>query len=118
MGNAVNADPLAVVQAVAKAWDEHDLDAVLALVTEDAAFESARPGVNGSRVVGIDALRAAWSPSFAAASGTFEIEDTFVAGDRVVQMWRYLGGANVVRGVDVLRVRDGRVAEKFGYVKT
>ncbi|MSW90644.1 MAG: nuclear transport factor 2 family protein, partial [Actinobacteria bacterium] len=57
-------------------------------------------------------------PSFAAASGTFEIEDTFVAGDRVVQMWRYLGGANVVRGVDVLRVRDGRVAEKFGYVKT
>ncbi|CAB4898298.1 unannotated protein [freshwater metagenome] len=33
-------------------------------------------------------------------------------------MWRYLGGANVVRGVDVLRVRDGRVAEKFGYVKT
>lgn len=118
MSNVANPDPLAVVQAFTKAWDEHDLDAVLALITEDAAFESARPGVNGPRVAGIDALRAAWSPSFAAATGTFEIEDAFVAGDRVVQMWRYVGGAGVVRGVDVLRVRDGRVAEKFGYVKT
>lgn len=118
MNNAAAADPLAVVRAFTEAWDAHDLDAVLALVAEDAVFESARPGVNGPRVVGVDALRAAWAPSFAATSGAFEIEDTFVSGDRVVQMWRYVGGDRMVRGVDLLRVRDGRVAEKFGYIKT
>src|SRR5688572_6262571 len=118
MADAPAPDPLAVVHAFTEAWDAHDLEATLALVTDDAVFESARPGINGARVEGVDALRAAWTPSFAASSGAFEIEDTFAAGDRVVQLWRFIDGARVVRGVDVLRVRDGRVAEKLGYVKT
>ena len=116
--HATAADPLAVVHAFTEAWDARDLEATLALVTDDAVFESARPGVHGARVAGIANLRAAWAASFAGASGAFEIEDTFAAGDRVVQLWRFLDGDRVVRGVDVLRVRDGRVAEKFGYVKT
>jgi hypothetical protein len=36
--------------------------------------------------------------------------------------WRYIwtnddGSTSSLRGVDVLRVRDGKVAEKFAYVK-
>ncbi len=110
-------DVLAVVEAFNAAWDAHDLDATLALVTEDCVFESARPGVNGARVVGREALAAVWAPSFARGGEPFAIEDTIVAGDRVVQLWRFTDGDRVVRGVDVLRVRDGLLAEKFGYVK-
>ncbi len=45
-----------------------------------------------------------------------------IAGDRAVVCWRYSwkdadGTTDMIRGVDVLRVRDGRVAEKLAYVK-
>jgi hypothetical protein len=106
-------DVLAVAQAFQMAWDAHDLEATLALVTDDCVFESARPAANGDRIVGRDALRAAWSPTFARGGEPFVIEDRFAAGDRVVQQWR-LGD---VRGVDVFRVRDGRISEKSGYLK-
>jgi hypothetical protein len=106
-------DPLAVAVAFQAAWDAHDLEATLGLVTDDCVFESARPGTNGERVVGRDALRATWGPSFAKGGEPFEIEDRFAAGDRVVQLWRF----GAVRGVDILRVREGLISEKLGYVK-
>jgi hypothetical protein len=34
-----------------------------------------------------------------------------------VARWRYDWAGGHVRGVDVIRVRDGLVAEKFAYVK-
>jgi hypothetical protein len=42
---------------------------------------------------------------------------TFCADDRVVQLWRYSWHGGHVRGVDVFRVRGGKVAEKLLYVK-
>jgi hypothetical protein len=46
----------------------------------------------------------------------------FAAGARCVVRWRYGwqgpdGAPGHVRGVDVLRVRDGKVVEKLSYVK-
>ena len=113
-----DADPLAVAAAFAAAWDAHDLEATLALVTDDCVFESARTAANGARVQGREELRRVWGPSFAAGGGAMEVEATFASGDRVVQQWRFVDGDRVVRGVDVLRVRDGRICEKSGYVKT
>jgi hypothetical protein len=45
-----------------------------------------------------------------------------VLGDRAVIRWRFSwleteGRRGHVRGVDVLRLRDGKVAEKLSYVK-
>jgi hypothetical protein len=42
--------------------------------------------------------------------------------DRCIVQWRFTwknddGTEGAVRGVDVLRVRDGKVAEKLAYVK-
>jgi len=52
----------------------------------------------------------------------FETEEIFAAGDRCVLRWlyRWVDGAGKpghIRGVDVFRVRDGKVAEKLSYVK-
>ena len=113
-----DADPLTVAEAFATAWDAQDLETVLALVTDDCVFESARPGTNGERVQGRDELRRVWGPSFVPSDASMETEATFGAdGGRVVQLWRFAAGDRVVRGVDVLRVRDGRICEKLGYVK-
>jgi ketosteroid isomerase-like protein len=106
-------EPIDVAAAFQAAWDAHDLDATLALVTDDCVFESARPGANGERVVGRDALRGVWATSFAKGGEPFVIEDRFAADNRVVQQWR----VGDVRGVDILHVRGDRISQKLGYVK-
>ncbi len=111
------ANALSVVKNFGLAWAAHDLEAALALVTEDCVFDSTGPAPNGMRYVGHEALTRAWGPIFADSTTRFEQEETFSADDRVVQRWRYTWNGGHVRGVDVFRVRDGKVAEKLSYVK-
>jgi uncharacterized protein (TIGR02246 family) len=99
------------------AWGDHDLDAALALCTDDCVFESTGPAPDGERHEGKDAVRTAWKPIFDDTRAHFEAEDAFPAGDRYVQLWRYDWSDGHVRGVDVFRLRDGKVAEKLSYVK-
>ena len=59
----------------------------------------------------------AWQPIFDDGNTRFEPEEIFGAGDRVVQRWLYTWDGGHVRGVDVFRIRDGKIAEKLSYVK-
>jgi len=57
-----------------------------------------------------------------AAVQRFTTEEIFAAKDRCVVRWRYdwtgkEGSPGHIRGVDLFRVRDGKVAGKFAYVK-
>ncbi len=80
-------------------------------------FESTHPP-DGLRVIGREAVLEAWSQVMAdAADVHFDVEEMITAGDRVVVLWRYSWADGHVRGVDVMRVRNGRVAESFAYVK-
>lgn len=64
------------------------------------------------------AVRAFWEEFFASSpNALFEVEDTFVSGDRCLVRWIYSWGSGHIRGVDVFKVRDGKVAEKLSYVK-
>ena len=110
-------DALAVVRRFGDAWAAHDLDAALALVTDDCVFDATGPAPDGARSVGKDAIRAAWQAIFDDTASRFDEEELFAAGDRVVQRWRYTWGDGHIRGVDLFRVRDGLVSEKFSYVK-
>ena len=114
-----NADmePVKVVEVFAAAWAEDDLEGTLALVTDDCIFDATGPAPDGTRCVGRAAIRQAWGPIFGGHLYLFDAEETFVADDRVVQLWRYSWNGGHVRGVDVFRVREGKVAEKFSYVK-
>ena len=106
-----------VVDAFGAAWAAHDLDAALAFLTDDCVFDATGPAPDGQRHVGPDAIRKAWQPLFDDVSARFEPEETFSAGDRVVQRWRYTWESGHVRGVDIIKLRDGKVAEKLSYVK-
>lgn len=106
-----------VVAAFGAAWAAHDLDATLALVTDDCIFDATGPAPDGTRHVGKDAVRAAWQPIFDDDAAAFHEEELFAAADRVVQLWRYTWDDGHVRGVDVFRVRGGQISEKRSYVK-
>jgi hypothetical protein len=106
-----------VVDRYNAAWNDHDLDAALALSSEDCVFESTSPGPDGERHVGHAAIRAAWKPIFDDHGSHFTVEESFSAGNHVVQRWRYDWDGGHVRGVDVIAVRDGQVTEKLAYVK-
>jgi len=104
------------------AFNDHDVDAVMAAMTDDCIFEDTSPP-DGQRHEGNEAVRAAWKELFASSpDARFEAEEIFVAGDRCVVLWRYVfvasdPSAGHLRGCDVFRVRDGKVAEKLVYVK-
>jgi ketosteroid isomerase-like protein len=115
-----DAATLDAVHRFNEAFNRHDVDGVMALMTVDCIFENTLPGPDGERFEGAQAVRAFWGRFFAATPrGRFETEEIFAAGDRCVVRWVFhwddTGGH--VRGVDVMRVRDGRVAEKLAYVK-
>ena len=109
--------PLEVVGAFGTAWAAHDLSAAMAMISDDCVFEATGPAPDGTRCIGADAIRAVWKPILDDPGSRFEEEEIFLAGDRVVQRWRYHFDGGHVRGVDLFRVRDGKVAEKLSYVK-
>jgi ketosteroid isomerase-like protein len=85
-------------------------------------FENTAPAPDGTRFAGRDAVLKFWQGWFANnPDGRFEAEEEFGAGDRHVVRWIYRkmrdGKPWHLRGVDVFRVRDGRVSEKLAYVK-
>jgi uncharacterized protein (TIGR02246 family) len=112
----------AVVEAFNEAFNRHDVDAIMALMTDDCVFENTRPAPDGTRVAGQDAVRSFWTQFFARSpQARFDTEEIFESGDRCVVRWMYQwvrdGTPGHVRGVDLFRVRDGKVAEKLSYVK-
>jgi uncharacterized protein (TIGR02246 family) len=101
-----------------EALNRRDLDALADLFTDDCVFEATSPAPDGTRHVGRQAVLKAIQDFFAGSATThFEMEEMFGAGDRVIVRWLYNWADGHVRGVDVVRVREGRVAESLAYVK-
>ena len=114
---------LEAVRRFNEAFDRHDVDGIMAAMTEDCVFENTCPPPDGERFTGQDAVRKFWQRLFASSPGSrFTAEEIFASGDRCVVRWRYDwksrdGTPGHVRGVDIFRVREGKVSEKFAYVK-
>jgi len=106
-----------------EAFDRQDADGVMLAMTEDCVFENTCPPPDGERYLGQRAVRGFWVRFFESSPGArFSTEEMFAAGDRCVVRWRYDwvgkdGTPGHIRGVDIFRVRDGKVAEKLAYVK-
>ena len=119
---ALAAETESVVARFNDAFGRLDADAVMSLMTEDCVFENTFPAPDGERHVGARNVGEFWRRFFGSTpSARFEAEETLVFGDRAVVRWVFHweneGGAGHVRGIDLFRVRDGKVAEKLSYVK-
>jgi ketosteroid isomerase-like protein len=113
---------LDVIDRFNEIFNRHDVDGIMALMTDDVVFENTSPSPDGERYEGQAAVRAFWEGLFASSpNANFAAEDIFAGGDRCTVRWRYTwknaDSSGHVRGVDVFRVRDGKVAEKLSYVK-
>ena len=103
------------------AMSRHDIDAVVAAFTEDGLIDCTPPP-DGERYVGAEEISTLFRQLFDSDERAFETEEVIIAADRAVVRWRHSwvdvsGRPGHVRGVDVLRVRHGRIAEKLSYVK-
>jgi ketosteroid isomerase-like protein len=105
------------------AFNLHDVDGMMALMTEDCIFENTDPPPAETKYHGVFAVREFWEQFFRASpQAHIEVEETFVGADWASQPWtcRWVderGNAGHVRGVDVFRFREGKIAEKLSYVK-
>jgi ketosteroid isomerase-like protein len=99
-------------------FQRHDPSALAELVAEDCVIENTTPAPEGARRAGKAACVELWS-AIATGPGTrFDLEETFVAGERATIRWRFwMADGNSLRGVNLMRVADGRIVEAMGYVK-
>ena len=112
-------DAADIVRRFNQAFEDHDPAILADLVAPDCIMESIQPAPNGTRYEGYEVNLAFWQAMAADRVNRFEAEDTFVMGDRANIRWRYhFGDGGSVRGVSLIRVRDGRIVEALAYAKT
>jgi steroid delta-isomerase-like uncharacterized protein len=123
-GDAQPDDLLKLLDRFADAWNRHDLDALMSMMTDDCLFEaSAGPRVDGQRSEGKQAVRAAYAAVFEAfPDAHWAGASHFISGNRGVSEWTFSGtqqdGKRVeVTGCDLFTFRGGKIAIKNSYRK-
>jgi len=103
-----------------QAFHLHDPTLLVDLISDDCVIEDTSPAPAGARHEGGRACLARWSALAGSADLRFSPERAEILGDLAVAPWilRWGTGENDwVRGVNLIRVRDGRIVEARGYVK-
>jgi ketosteroid isomerase-like protein len=104
-----------------QAFVDHDPTALDDLIADDCVMEAIQPAPDGARYEGREACLTFWQALTGDRSTQFEAEDIVVSGPHATIRWRYRFGdalADSVRGVNLMRVRDGQIVEALGYSKT
>lgn len=117
-------EALYLMDEFAKAFNRHDRDALVSMMTDDVIFETAMgPEPHGDRHVGREAVGRAFAAVWEAFPDASWNDALHVAaGDRGFSEWTFRGtdrAGNFVelRGVDLFRFRDGKIAVKDTFRK-
>lgn len=101
-----------------EAFNRHDVAAMMRLMSADCVFENTSPAPDGSLYSGQNTVAQFWETFFRESpKARIEIEEIFGLGNRCVMRWKYDWGNGHVRGVDIFKVEEGSISEKFSYVK-
>ncbi len=108
------------------AWDNHDLEGVMAFFHDDILFDN----WTGGKAKGKEQLRKAWQDWFA-NHGNFKFiqKEVFIdeKEQKLLYRWElewpsfekgYEGKAEKRRGVDVIHFKEGKIINKLTYSKT
>lgn len=112
-----------IVLAFNEAFNRHDVPEMMKLMSDNCVFENTDPAPDGTRYAGRDAVTQFWQNFFLESPHAhIDIEEIFSLGNRCIMRWNYSwedaeGKEGHVRGVDIFRVVEGLIAEKFSYVK-
>lgn len=100
------------------AFQRHDPGGLEAIIAADCVIENTHPAPDGSRHEGRAACLALWSSIALARELRFEVEQVEVLDERAIIAWRlHREGRESVRGVNLMRTRDGQIVQARGYVK-
>ena len=102
------------------AFEAHSPDELDDLIGEGCVLENTTPAPDGARYEGREACLTFWKGVASNADLVFEPEDIWTSGDRGIIRWQLRWSerqADRVRGVNIMRVRDGKIVEGLGYVK-
>jgi ketosteroid isomerase-like protein len=114
---------LPIINQFNHAFNDHDIDLLMALMTDDCVFENTSPPPEGTRHEGQAAVRAAFAAIFHNSPKLrLYYEEVAALEEHGIVRWVYHwdngpGDKGHIRGVDILRLRDGKIAEKLSYVK-
>lgn len=124
MTNATPTVTTDLLENFTAAFNQHDVDSLMSMMTNDCVFEGAAgPDVHGIRFTGTEAV----GNSFAQVWATFPDAhwgkgNHFVSGDFGVSEWTFTGtradGARIeAEGCDLFTFRDGKIAVKRAFRK-
>jgi len=101
------------------AFQRHDPSVFAELVAAECTIENTGPAPDGARTVGGKGCIELWQGIATSPGIRFDLEDTVVQDDRAMIFWKLHRGdeGDSVRGVNLMRVRDGKIVEGRGYVK-
>jgi len=115
---------LEFLEAFGAAWNRHDIDAIMAAMTDDCIFDvTAGSEACGKRYEGREQMRHAVARVFSIwPDAHFGNARHFVSGDRGVSQWIFTGtradGTRTeVNGCDLFTFRDGKIVWKDSYFK-
>ena len=102
------------------AFEKHRPEDLDDLVGEGCILENTTPAPDGARYEGREACLTFWKGIASSGNLVFEAEEIWASEDRGIIRWHLCWGkkeADRVRGVNILRVRDGKIVEGRGYMK-
>ena len=99
-------------------FQKHDPTPLPSMIAEHCVIEKISPAPEGDRCAGRDACVGLWTEIATAPGTRFDLEESWASGDRAVIRWRlWNNGSIAIRGVNLMRVRNGLIVEAMGYVK-
>ena len=99
----------------------HDPAGFADLIADDCVMEAIEPAPDGARYEGRDACVGFWLALVNDRQTQFELEAVTAADETATIRWRLRfgqGARDYVRGVNLMRVSDGKIVEALGYSKT
>lgn len=112
------------LEAFSAAWNAHDIEALMSFMAPDCVFETVSGSdVFGNRFVGQEAVRTAFESAWKNfPDAQWRNGRHFVAGDRGVSEWLFVGtgldGKRIeANGVDIFTFRDGKILVKNAFRK-
>lgn len=109
-----------VVEGFHKAFEKHRPEDLDDLIGEGCVLENTAPAPDGARYEGREACLAFWKGVASSPNLAFKAEEISAIGDRGIIRWQLRWSereADRVRGVNIMRIRDGKIVEGLGYVK-
>jgi hypothetical protein len=109
-----------IVNRFNDAFEKHRPEDLDDLIGEGCVLENTAPAPDGARYEGREACLGFWKGIASSPNLVFGAEEIWASEDRGFIRWQLRWSeseADRVRGVNIMRIRDGKIVEGLGYVK-